>query len=114
MTTPSISLQFQQCLDCGFHEAAGIDLCPSCLGKLFKTVSVSSKGRLASWTTIRKPPLRFKEEGMYDVGVVDLDAGFRVTGRFIHQDGDEVGDVVTAIATQDNDSHTPIFKVFKS
>lgn len=110
----AITLQFQQCQGCGAFEAAGVDLCPKCLGKQFKTVSVSGKGRLASWTTIRKPPLKFKEQGMYDVGVVDLDEGFRVTGRFIHQEGDQVGDPVMAVALQDDDSHTPIFKAIKS
>ncbi len=114
MTQASITLRFQKCQACGAHEAAGIDLCPACLGKDFKTVEVSGQGRLASWTTIRKPPLRFKEEGMYHVGVVDLDEGFRVTGRFIPQEGDQVGDVVIAIATRDDDTHTPIFKVSKS
>ncbi|MCC7225421.1 MAG: OB-fold domain-containing protein [Burkholderiaceae bacterium] len=110
----SITLNFQQCLGCGAFEAAGSDLCPTCLGKHFKVVSVSGKGRLASWTTIRKPPLKFREQGMYHVGVVDLDEGFRVTGRFMPQEGDQVGDRVVAIALQDDDSHTPIFKAVQS
>jgi len=69
-------------------------VCAACLGQLFDEQSVVGLGTLASWTTIRKPPLAFRGHGTYDVAVVDLDAGLRVTGRIASQDGQAVGDVV--------------------
>jgi uncharacterized OB-fold protein len=55
---------------------------------------------VASWTVIRRPPLRFRGEGPYAVAVVDLSAGVRVTGRLsrIPEDGLRPGASVIAVA----------------
>ena len=78
------------------------------------TIQVPGLGKLVSWTTIRKPPLRFKEEGVYHVGVVDLDNGFRITGRFLPEEGDKPGDPVVAILTHSTEHITPTFRVQKN
>lgn len=76
-------------------------------------VQISGRGRLVSWTTIRKPPLKFKAEGVYHVGVFDLDNGQRVTGRFLLQEGDALGDRVVALSDANQEMTTPTFKVDK-
>lgn len=43
--------------------------------------SVPGRGKLVSWTIIRRPPTRFRAKGPYTIAVVDLDAGVRLTGR---------------------------------
>jgi len=64
------------------------------LGQAFDEQAVAGRGTLAAWTTIRKPPLAFRDQGPYDVAVVDLVAGLRVTGRIASQDAQAVGDEV--------------------
>lgn len=76
-------------------------------------VQIPGRGRLVSWTTIRKPPLKFKADGIYHVGVFDLDNDQRVTGRFLLQEGDAIGDRVVAVSDQHQEITTPIFKVDK-
>lgn len=76
-------------------------------------VQIPGRGRLVSWTTIRKPPLKFKTEGLYHVGVFDLDNGQRVTGRFLLQEGDTLGDRVVALTNPNQELKTPTFKVDK-
>jgi len=76
-------------------------------------VHIAGVGKLVSWTTVRKPPLRFKADGMYHVGVFDLDNGFRVTGRFLPEDGDQLGDRIVAVATTVAESTGPVTPTFR-
>jgi len=94
MITEPLNLRVFRCQGCGaLHERAPV-VCATCLGQLFDEQSVAGQGTLASWTTIRKPPLAFRGQGAYDVAVVDLAAGLRVTGRIASREGQAVGDAV--------------------
>jgi uncharacterized OB-fold protein len=86
-------------------------VCAHCLQRTFQVEDVAATGVLASWTTIHKPPMRFKSEGLYHVGVFDLDNGMRISGRLLHQASDQTGDRVHAVAIADTASDIPIFKV---
>jgi uncharacterized OB-fold protein len=46
-----------------------------------ETFIVPGRGKLVSWTVIRRPPSRFRAQGPYTIAIVDLDAGVRLTGR---------------------------------
>lgn len=107
------TISFNQCLQCGSLDASCITICSKCLSSEMIEVHIPSHGHLVSWTTIRKPPLKFKANGVYNVAVVDLDNGFRVTGRYLHQEGDELGDPVIAIVQAPDADQTPTFKVIK-
>jgi len=69
------------CPHCGALDAGPRELCPRCHRPGLEPHPVAGTGRLLSWTTVRRPPSAFREEGPYSVAVVDLDAGVRVTGR---------------------------------
>jgi uncharacterized OB-fold protein len=75
------SLTLLRCAACGRIEGAARALCPACLSQDLQPVTVPGAGRIASFTTIRRAPTRFRGSAPYDVVVVDLDAGPRVTGR---------------------------------
>jgi uncharacterized OB-fold protein len=105
------ALTAYQCKDCQTLTQRSPMACARCLGRRFSSVPVTSTGILASWTTIRKPPMRFKSEGVYHVGVIDLDNGMRISGRLLHEASDQTGDRVQAVAIADTASDIPIFKV---
>jgi uncharacterized OB-fold protein len=109
--TPLAGLTAYQCQLCQALSLRAPVVCAACLGRQFAAVSVAATGSLASWTTIRKPPLRFKSEGVYHVGVFDLDNGMRVSGRLLHQATDQAGDRVHAVRSADPASDVPVFKV---
>ena len=94
-------LTFHACAACGTLANTDIAVCAKCLGHEMHKVDVPASGTLVSWTTIRKPPLRFKAEGSYHVGVFDLDNGQRISGRFLPADGNKPGQRVVA-------THTPV------
>ena len=105
------TLTAYQCNDCQTLTQRSPMACAYCLGRRFSPVLVTASGTLASWTTIRKPPMRFKAEGIYHVGVFDLDNGMRISGRLLHEATDQTGDRVQAVAIADTASDIPIFKV---
>ena len=86
-------------------------VCAQCLHRHFEPVEQVATGVLVSWTTIRKPPLRFKAEDVYHVGVFDLDHGLRVTGRFLSTPTDRLGDRVVMVTNPALQTSTPTFKV---
>ena len=69
------------CEDCGRLDAGPRELCPACAGSRLVRHEVEGRGRLVSWTVIRRPPTKFRAEAPYAIAVVDLDAGVRITGR---------------------------------
>lgn len=112
MTNPEM-IEFSQCQSCDTIDVAGTLVCAKCLGTEVKSVQIPGQGTLASWTTVRKPPLKFKTEGVYHVGVFDLDRGFRVTGRYLPSAGDQIGDRVIAVPSLSPEHRSPTFKVAK-
>ena len=56
-------------------------LCPRCHRRTLAAHRVPGRGRLVSWTVIRRPPAEFAADGAYAVAVAALDAGVLVTGR---------------------------------
>lgn len=70
-----------ECADCGTLDPGPRTLCASCHGFDLREVRVPGHGRLVSFTTIRRPPTAFREDGPYVVAIVVLDAGVQVTGR---------------------------------
>lgn len=87
-------MRVYRCTGCGTLHEKSPGVCPSCLGQGFEAQLVPGEGTLASWTTIRKPPLAMREHGIYDVAVIDLAVGLRVTGRIDSHQGQQVGDPV--------------------
>jgi len=77
----SPSLQMVRCAQCGRVDTAMRPVCAGCLSSDLQPVSVPARGVVASYTTIRRAPTQFRDRQPYDIVVVDLDAGPRVTGR---------------------------------
>ena len=55
--------------------------CGRCGAATLRSVILSGRGRLLSFTTIRIPPARFRGQEPYDIAVIDLEEGLRVTAR---------------------------------
>lgn len=105
------ALTVYRCVACQTLTQRLPKVCAHCLQQDFSPESVANSGHLASWTTIRKPPLRFGNEGPYHVGVFDLDMGMRVSGRLLLEPTDQVGDRVQAVTPSDAAPDVPVFKV---
>jgi len=74
-------LPMVRCAACGRVDTPRRVVCSACLASDLESIAISGKGVVASFTTIRRAPTQFRDRAPYDVVVIDLDAGLRVTGR---------------------------------
>jgi uncharacterized OB-fold protein len=74
-------IELVRCADCGRIDTPARAVCSGCLSAKLEPHCVAGEGAIISWTTIHRAPTRFKDEAPYDVVVVDLDSGVRMTGR---------------------------------
>ena len=77
--TPMLSML--RCAACGRVDTPRRVVCSGCLASQLESIAISGVGLIASYTTIRRAPTQFRDRAPYDVVVIDLDAGLRVTGR---------------------------------
>ena len=70
-----------QCDTCKSLSAPPHGSCGRCGAGALRSVTLSGRGTLLSFTTIRIAPARFKGQEPYDVAVIDLEEGLRVTAR---------------------------------
>ena len=69
-----------QCLKCGKIHLPPRPLCDNCLGKEFKWVQISGKGKLLTYTVIHVAPQQFHALVPYAVGIVQLENGLKIPG----------------------------------
>lgn len=69
-------------------------VCAGCLSSELKPVTVAGVGQVVSFTTIRRAPTQFRDQAPYEVVVVDLQAGPRITGRLA---ADSIAPVIGAL-----------------
>src|SRR3989304_9890877 len=70
-----------QCDTCKSLSAPPHISCGRCGARALRSVTFSGRGSLLSFTTIRIPPARFRGQEPYDIAVIDLEEGLRVTAR---------------------------------
>ena len=81
MTAAAQAVRLIRCADCGRLDTPGRIVCAGCLSMRLEAHLAPGEGTVATFTTIRRAPARFRDEAPYDIIVVDLDCGVRVTGR---------------------------------
>lgn len=85
MTATAQAVRLVRCADCGRLDTPGRIVCAGCLSTRLEEHLAAGEGTVATFTTIRRAPAKFRDEAPYDIVVVDLDCGVRVTGR-LHRD----------------------------
>jgi uncharacterized OB-fold protein len=92
----SETMMVLRCAGCGNRHIPPRWVCASCGQGSLEPDPVSGKGKVYTFTTIRVAPVQFKAQAPYDVVIVELEEGIKVTGR-MSEPGDkklEVGDPV--------------------
>jgi uncharacterized OB-fold protein len=98
-----------ECLKCKKQYVKNDKICSNCLASDFHLAQVSDMGKLVTWTTIRRAPAGFNVAAPYDVVVVDMECGLRVTGRLAADSlPPKMFASVKRVATEGN---SPIFSI---
>ena len=71
-----------RCPRCGAVDAnAAATRCRNCGNDTLDRTEAPGRGRLVSWTVVRRPAGAFAHRDAFAVALVDLDAGSRLTGN---------------------------------
>lgn len=70
-----------RCVRCGTADGSALVRCRRCGSEEIEQVDVLGRGRLVSWTVVRRPSGPFAHRDAFAVALVDLDAGPRLTGN---------------------------------
>lgn len=84
-------LRLQRCRDCGQHIFYPRSLCPYCLSHHLEWVTASGKGKVYSYTVVRRAAHpAFQEDVPYVLAIVELEEGPRMTTNIVGCDPQEV------------------------
>ena len=70
-----------RCDACGALEGAKLTLCRSCGAQALKPHRVAARGKLVSFTVVRRPGGAFAGRPPFAVALVDLECGLRLTAN---------------------------------
>lgn len=103
------AVRLVRCADCGRLDTPGRIVCAGCLSGRLEEHLAAGEGTIATYTTIRRAPSKFRDEAPYDIVVVDLECGVRVTGR-LHRESRPAAMGARARSTG-GDASGPVFSV---
>ena len=72
-------LQLQRCGGCASFIYYPRDRCPNCLSERLEWTPVSGRGKLYSYTVVRRASTRSFSDKPYVLAIVELDEGVRMT-----------------------------------
>ena len=70
-----------RCLRCGATDGSALARCRMCGSEEIDQIDMPGRGRLVSWTVVRRPSGPFAHRDAFAVALVELDAGPRLTGN---------------------------------
>ena len=106
------TLMLQRCTSCQLPRFYPRTLCPSCWSDRVEWIEASGRGRVHSFTIIRRPPApAFTARLPYVVALIDLDEGPRMMANVVGDDALEVAidDAVTVTFETRGDVTVPQF-----
>lgn len=89
--TKAHELRLQRCRDCGQHIFYPRSLCPFCLSENLEWVTASGRGKVYSYTVVRRAANpAFQRDVPYVLAIVELEEGPRLTTNIVGCDPEEV------------------------
>ncbi len=89
--TQAHELRLQHCRDCGKHIFYPRAICPFCLSERLEWITATGKGKLYSYTVVRRSMHpAFQDDIPYVLGIVELEEGPRLTTNIIGVEPEEV------------------------
>lgn len=84
-------LRFQRCTPCGKWRHVPRDLCAACGSWEWAWAKSSGRGRVFTWTVVRRPMHpAFKDDGPYAPVVIQLDEGVRLVSWLVDCAPDDI------------------------
>ena len=109
-------LKIQRCGDCGEHQFYPRVICAHCTSRNLAWVTASGRGRIASFTVVRRA-ISKAYEAPYVVALIDLEEGVRMMSTMVDADPERVSVGATVTVDFENwsdDVRLPVFRLANS
>ena len=80
-----------KCKKCGYLQHNSHLRCLSCKHTRFETVYPSGKCKLLTYTVLTAPPVEFRKNSFYALGIVEYENGVRALGQLSTQENLKTG-----------------------
>lgn len=74
-------LEAGKCTKCGYIAFPERLVCPECGNRKFENYKLNDTGKIISFTTIEVGPTEFADQVPYNVGIIELDDGVKITAQ---------------------------------
>jgi len=74
-------LEAGKCTKCGYIAFPQRLVCPECQNRTFEDYKLIDTGKIVSFTTIEVGPTEFSDQVPYNVGIIELDDGVKITAQ---------------------------------
>ncbi len=74
-------LEAKKCIKCGYVNFPDRIICPKCGDTNFKSINLTGKGKLETFTIIRIAPSGFGDLAPYAMGIVKLEEGINIMAQ---------------------------------
>lgn len=76
-------LRFQRCSGCGKWRHVPRPMCPACGSRAFEWAKSAGRGRLFTWTVVRRPMHPAFTELPYAPAVIEMEEGVRIVSTIV-------------------------------
>jgi hypothetical protein len=74
-------LEAGKCTKCGYIAFPARLVCPECGNRKFEDYKLNDTGKVVSFTTIEVGPTEFSDQVPYNVGIIELNDGVKITAQ---------------------------------
>ena len=106
-------LEAGRCTKCGYVAFPNRLICPECGNRKFDDYKLNETGTIVSFTTIEVGPTEFSDQVPYNVGIIDLGDGVKITAQIADAEAKDLkigGKVKLEFRKVQQDGHAGVIK----
>jgi len=88
---------WNKCKNCGFLQHTTHLRCLICKADKFESILASGTCKLLTYTILKAPPMEFRDQESYALGVVEFENGVKVLGQLSNKDNLKTGMILQPI-----------------
>ncbi len=93
-------LEWKKCNNCGFLQYKTHLRCLKCKFDKFSIIEASDQGKLVTFTILTAPPVEFRDQESYALGLVEFENGIKAIGQITNQENLRTGMSLVPIYTK--------------
>ena len=88
---------WNKCKKCGYLQHKTHLRCLKCKADKFESIEASGTCKLLTYTILKAPPMEFRDQESYALGVVEFENGVKVLGQLTNKENLKTGIILQPI-----------------